>query len=127
MEIAQTVNTVLLVEDDEVANFIAKMMLEKAGIHQVEVALHGQLAIDHIRENCPDFIFLDINMPVMDGYEFLDVKQKLGLCQDTKVAMLTSSPRQSDKDKSRLYKEVIAYLEKPLTTEKIEFAFSQLS
>lgn len=113
-------NKVLLVEDDDTTNFISKMVLEGAGVEDVDVVLNGKDACNYIEEDCPDFIFLDIKMPVMDGWGFLDEKKDKGLCKNVKVAMLTSSAHPADKKRAEDYDCVIAYLEKPLTTEKFE-------
>src|ERR1700750_2590044 len=76
-------NCVLLIDDDEPTNFLNKMTLEQAGCTRIiRVAQSGQEALDYLRncgpadgddpsEPCPDLIFLDINMPAMDGWEFL--------------------------------------------------------
>jgi len=111
---------VLLVEDDKIANFISKRVLKGAGVEDVDEVLNGKDACDYLEKDCPDFIFLDIKMPVMDGWEFLDEQKTRGFCDDVKVAMLTSSVHPEDKKKAKNYACVIAYLEKPLTKEKVK-------
>jgi CheY-like chemotaxis protein len=59
-------------------------------------------------------------MPVMDGWEFLDEKKYHSPCKKVKIAILTSSTRPDDRKKAENYSCVIAYLEKPLTNEKVE-------
>jgi len=118
---------VLLVEDDETTNFISKMALQEAGIEDVDEALNGKQACDYIEKDCPDFIFLDIKMPMMDGWDFLDEMITNGLCKETKVAMLTSSARPEDKKRAEDYDCVIAYLEKPLTKVKVEGVMEKLA
>lgn len=113
-------NKVLLVEDDETTNFISKLILKSAGIDDVKEALNGKEAFDYIENACPDIIFLDIKMPVMDGWEFLDEKKTKAPCKKLKIAMLTSSVHPVDKKRAENYPCVIAYLEKPLTKEKID-------
>ena len=117
---------VLLVEDDETSNFISKMALQEAGIKDVYEALNGKQAFDYIEDSCPDFIFLDIKMPMMDGWDFLDDMIYSGLCKKTKVAMLTSSARPEDKKRAENYDCVIAYLEKPLTKVKVKEIMNKL-
>ncbi|MEQ8219930.1 MAG: response regulator [Arenibacter sp.] len=113
-------NRVLLVEDDETTNFISKIILKSAGFLNVEEALNGMEACRHLEKDCPDLIFLDINMPVMDGWEFLDEKKVSAPCKDAKIAILTSSTHPEDQKRAENYPCVIAYLEKPLTNEKVE-------
>ena len=118
---------VLLVEDDETTNFISKMALQEAGIEDVDEALNGKQACDYIEKDCPDFIFLDIKMPMMDGWDFLDEMISKSLCKETKIAMLTSSARPEDKNRAETYGCVIAYLEKPLTKVKVEEIMDKLA
>ncbi|MCX2745490.1 response regulator [Mangrovivirga sp. M17] len=111
---------ILLVEDDEVTNFLSKSVLKSAGFEKIDEALNGMEAYERIQIECPDIIFLDINMPVMDGWEFLEEKKEKAQCENVKIIMLTSSPHPADKKKARSYPCVIEYFEKPLTNEKVE-------
>ena len=71
-------------------------------------------------EKCPDVILLDINMPVMDGFEFLEEFEKNTDCnKHTKVFMLTSSTQDEDRINSLKYSCVNGYFDKPLTIEHI--------
>ena len=110
---------ILLVDDDEASNFLSETILsdmEAAG--EITVARDGFAACDLVKKaDCPDLIFLDIRMPRMDGFGFLDCLNKMGACGRTKVIMLTSSFRQEDKDKALNYKNVLDYFEKPLTEQ----------
>ena len=117
---------VLLVEDDKITNFLSKKVLDIIGITHVEAVLDGQKAIHFMNNYCPDLIYLDINMPVMDGFEFLEAKKKAGFSMKTKVAILTSSDMQSDRDKACNYPCVIDYIVKPLTVDKAVKAIKML-
>lgn len=110
---------ILLIDDDETTNFISKLVLKSAGIEDVSEAINVMDALSYLERDCPDIIFLDINMPIMDGWAFLEEQKTKKLCGRTKVAMLTSSARPEDKQKAQGYASVIAYLEKPLTEDKI--------
>jgi CheY-like chemotaxis protein len=111
---------VLLIDDDKTANFLTKIVLKRSGINQVEEALNGLEGFSRIEKECPDLILLDINMPVMDGWTFLEEKKSKAPCRNVKIAMLTSSARANDQEKAEQYSCVIGYYQKPLTKEKIE-------
>ncbi|WP_318308044.1 response regulator [Flagellimonas crocea] len=113
-------SNVLLIEDNETTNYIHKIVLGNIGIVNVNEALNGLEAFKYLEKDCPDIIFLDINMPVMDGWEFLKERETKALCNDAKIAMLTSSTHPDDKKQAENYKSVIAYIEKPLTKDKIQ-------
>ena len=122
-----TTSKVLLVEDDETANFISKTVLKSLGVVDVDEVLNGKDACDYLEKDCPDVVFLDIKMPVMDGWEFLDEKEEMELCKDIKVAILTSSLHPEDKKRAENYHCVIAYLEKPLTKEKVQTVLHKIA
>jgi len=110
---------VMLVDDDEASNFLSETILsDMQAANEIAVAGDGLAATSLIKnESCPDIIFLDIRMPRMDGFDFLEYLSKLGCCQKTKVIMLTSSLRKEDKEKALQYENVLDYFEKPLTEE----------
>ncbi|MEK6478926.1 response regulator [Catalinimonas sp. 4WD22] len=126
-------NKVMLVDDDEVSNFITTEILNTINLADyILVATNGKEALELLHypsENkteqdidcCPDLIFLDLNMPVMDGFEFLEACE---LCEGDKikVVVLTSSTNQKDIEEARKYPQVKYYLSKPLTADKVERA-----
>lgn len=106
---------ILIIEDDEVTNFITKTNLEKLGYENMFVALNGQEGLDYLETNTsPDIILLDINMPVLDGWDFLDAINEVNLYSDIPVVITTSSFRPDDKLKAASYHNIIEYLEKPI-------------
>ena len=115
-------NKVLLVDDDEATNFLAELAFKNLDIaNEIEVASDGLIAYEWIKQNnCPDIIFLDIRMPRMDGFDFLDNITQTDVCKKAKVVMLTSSCRSEDKAKAFTYNAVVDYLEKPLTEAMIK-------
>ena len=118
---------ILIIEDDEVTNFIAKTNLEKFGYKNITIALNGQLGLDHLKTNaCPDIILLDINMPVLDGWDFLDKVNELNLCSDIPVVITTSSFRNDDKLKADGYHNIIEYLEKPINFQNLNTVLAKL-
>jgi CheY-like chemotaxis protein len=113
---------VLLVDDDAATNFLAELAFKNLAIaSEIQVACDGLAACELLKQsNCPDIIFLDIRMPRMDGFEFLDYFTRMNVCKKVKVVMLTSSSRSEDKEKALIYNAVIDYIEKPLTEDVIQ-------
>ncbi len=126
-------NCVLLVDDNESDNFIHKRVLEKSGIaNNIAIALNGKEALEFLTAKIqngqfegsytqPELIFLDINMPIMDGWEFLEEYHKLDIAQKGKVVfiMLTTSLNPSDRVKAETLLESGCFHFKPLTIEMI--------
>ncbi|MEN7549937.1 response regulator [Rapidithrix thailandica] len=119
-ELTYSLLNVLLVEDDEITNFLSTIALKEIGIEKVDAVENGELAISYINQTCPDLIFLDLNMPLMDGFEFLTYGIEKGLCPETRIAILTSSTRPSDRERAFAYRNIIDYVEKPLDAQKVE-------
>jgi CheY-like chemotaxis protein len=130
---------VLLVDDNESDNYIHKRVLEKSGIAEsVEITMNGKEALDFLTENggcgkppgsyCqPELIFLDINMPIMDGWEFLEEYRKLEDSQKGKIVfiMLTTSLNPVDKTKAEKLLENGCFYFKPLTLQMIRDIMQQ--
>ena len=126
-------NCVLLVDDNDSDNFIHTRVLEKSGITKhIRIAMNGQEALDFLtsKENCgqsendytqPELIFLDINMPVMDGWEFLEEYNKLDDNQKGKVVlvMLTTSLNPTYKTRAEAIIHGGSFQFKPLSLELI--------
>ncbi|SNR71134.1 Response regulator receiver domain-containing protein [Maribacter sedimenticola] len=106
---------ILIIEDDEITNFISKSTLEKFGFKNINVALNGQEGLDFLRSNmCPDIILLDVNMPVLDGWDFLEAKERENLCSNVPIIITTSSGRPEDRLMAATYDNVMDYMEKPI-------------
>lgn len=117
-------NTIMLIDDDEPTNFLSKMLIEEAGCAEhIQVAESGKMALDYLSndKNSPDLIFLDINMPAMNGWEFLEKyrklkKEKKGVI----IIMLTTSLNPDDKIKAGKTPEISGFENKPLNPELID-------
>lgn len=132
-------NSVLLIDDDVAINFISKMLIKKAGItDHIEIVLNGKQALDYLTNSGkyeksdgifpqPMLIFLDINMPVMDGWEFAEAFSKLDENQKGKViiVMLTSSLNPDDKERASNLPAVSGFQNKILTMEGLILIMNQ--
>ncbi|RVT80041.1 response regulator [Flavobacterium sufflavum] len=127
-------NCVLLVDDDNGTNFINQMIIKKADIAEyVQTVLNGKEALDFITNKGkfekagdvfpqPMLTLLDINMPVMDGWEFLEAYHALEERQKGKIIiiMLTTSLNPDDKSRADDISEVSDYKSKPLSLEIVD-------
>lgn len=106
--------SILLVEDDEVDAYISDSIL-KRHFNDFEVVRvkNGEEALKYLETNHPDLIILDLNMPVMNGRQFLEKSLQIRHARDIKVAVLTSSNNSSDKSECTRF-GVENYFEKPL-------------
>jgi PAS domain S-box-containing protein len=115
----------LLIDDDVVVQMVNKKMILKNGIYEnPQVFLSAKSALSYLQEkDSLDFGFkllLDINMPEMNGWEFLEELTKIDFHSPIEVMMLTSSVDKSDKVKAKGYSLVVDFLTKPLDTNSIE-------
>jgi len=120
---------VLLIDDDEINNFTVEAVLENVEfIERYEIKESGWEALVYLKEceqngDFPDLIFVDINMPEMDGHEFIERYEALFWKNhtSTKVSMLSSSVSETDRRRSLSYSSVSEYAFKPLTKEKLAY------
>lgn len=120
------IGCVLLVDDDVTTNFYNEYEIQKSALFDaIEVAHNGKEAIDYIKEaietgvGIPDVILLDVNMPVMNGFEFLESYSQFDLKNNLVIVMLTTSMHNDDIETAGLSSLIDAYMEKPLNIEKL--------
>ena len=116
---------ILLIDDDDDDNYFHKMVIDEMNITEhVEVAFNGLEALDFLKKENnpkPDLVFLDVNMPKMNGWEFLEEHKKLDEEHKANiiVVMLTTSTSQEDKKRAKQYGEVTDFNTKPLTKDML--------
>lgn len=121
-------DAILLVDDDQATNYLHELYLKEWGLTEnIFTALNGQEAIDFLQTSSEfqsfekSLILLDINMPVMDGFEFLEAYENLN--EQYKgaivVVMLTSSLHTQDQARAQELNELSGYINKPLNRERM--------
>ncbi len=132
---------VICVDDDPIALLLSKLVLSKADFaSQVITAANGEIALEYlerpevIEENRnsknPLIILLDLNMPVMDGWEFLEQFSKTIFnkhYQKTKIILLSSSIDPNDIERSKDFSMVLDFIPKPLTKDMLENILRKIS
>lgn len=110
---------ILLVDDDPIFLTLAELAIKKES-DKVEIfkAMNGEEAISFLKSQSVDIIFLDLNMPVMNGWEFLDALPQIENWGN-QIYILTSSIDPSDQKKADENPLVTSMLEKPLDRDKI--------
>ncbi len=126
---SEPIELVMLVDDNDTDNFISKRIIEITKFaKRVVVKNSGKSALDYLKENeenadeLPNLIFLDINMPIVDGFVFLYEFEKFNtiIKDKCKVIILSSSDNKRDIDKIVNNNHVIKFITKPLTESSLE-------
>lgn len=129
--------SILLIDDDETSNFISEIIIKKLGITEtINAVKNGVEALNFVISHCantcaiscPQVIFLDLHMPVMDGFDFLkELKGQMPLyAQKFKIFILSSSNNPTDINKTKDY-DVEGYIVKPLSQEKISMLVGDIA
>jgi CheY-like chemotaxis protein len=127
----EKIGCILLVDDDEMVNCLNTIRISKAGIaEEIETVLNGQKALEFLTSTGqfvtnansttrPLLIVLDINMPVMDGWEFMEEYQKTDVSEKDKIiiVMHTTSTNPADQLRAESIPEISSFTKKPLTQE----------
>jgi len=122
----------LVIDDDDINIFIIKKIVEKTGFNVNMVSkANGLLAIDHLKVTMdqvdfPNLILIDINMPVLNGWEFLDTYDTLNISKKVDMYMLSSSVYENDIEKAKTYAKVKGFISKPLSIERLIELFNDL-
>lgn len=128
-------SSVLLVDDDPTTNFLNKLLLTRMGVaEQVLVAENGEQALRTLNQTCsasvnpacPRLIFLDMNMPVLNGVAFLEAYVQMPLAQQQAIVIVMLTTSLHPVDLVRVERLPIAgFLNKPLTQEKVTALLQQ--
>jgi CheY-like chemotaxis protein len=119
--------SILLVDDEKIFNFISTKILQGMGVSdEIHTATNGDSAIELINNyfsgvrSIPRLILIDLNMPVMDGFAFIEAFQRLHIANKDRavLAVLTSSSNQQDKDRARAL-GIKYFLTKPISEREI--------
>ena len=115
---------VLIIDDDDIVLLVERKMLQRCSISANPISFKGgQPALDYLKEINDDediLILLDINMPYMNGWEFLRNLEKLDKENKIFVIMVTSSIDRYDKEVAQEYSKVIGFVEKPITADNCQ-------
>lgn len=121
--------SVYIIDDDPIYQFSFKSFLSLIDADiKIEIFSNGEEAYEHCKalvaskSDCPDIVFLDLNMPVMDGWNYLDEMMQLEYekMQDVSIYIVSSSVHEEDMEKAKHYSLVKDYLVKPVDRAKIE-------
>ncbi|MCW3104958.1 MAG: response regulator [Bacteroidetes bacterium] len=125
--------SIMLIDDNDIDNFINEKLIkayyfaENVYVHTstksaLEFLKNIEVTLQEIPEDLiPSHLLLDINMPILDGFHFLDEFEKFApeLKKKIKIIMLTTSLNPMDIEKSKNYKHVVKFLHKPLTESEL--------
>lgn len=116
----------LVIDDDDINIFIIKKIVDKTGFDiEMTSKSNGQQAVDFLQTAItnqtafPDLILIDINMPVMNGWEFVEAYTTLEVTKDVDLYILSSSVYENDIEKTKSYTNVKGFISKPLSMERL--------
>ncbi|MEO6232309.1 MAG: response regulator [Ferruginibacter sp.] len=132
-------NCILIIDDDEPTNFISRILIEDFDCAEnIKIIQSSAEALKYLAQcehsnpvnnfnQCPQLILLDINMPAMNGWEFLEQYEKFDKTFKDKIVveMLTTSMNPDDRLKAEKIKTVAGFEIKPLTTRKLDLMLKQ--
>jgi CheY-like chemotaxis protein len=124
-----TLERLCVIDDDQVFTFLLKKMIEKAQVTQETLFFeNGQDAIDYLvacnsqQEKLPQLILLDINMPILDGWQFIEeyAKLKPSLSKCISIFMVSSSTETEDYERAMSTGHITDYIQKPIYASELQ-------
>ncbi len=124
--------TICIIDDEEINQFIIKTIIKNLNCEiNILTYTNGEKALESLKksavnnEDLPDIILLDINMPVLDGWQFLDEFVTIipKIVNKMAIYILSSSEAPDDINKAKTYKEITGYLSRPITVETLKKIF----
>jgi len=121
-----------IIDDDTIYHFILTSIINKNKLAESILSfLDGEKAIQYLTENkmnnekIPDVLFLDVNMPIMDGWMFIEeyARIKTDITKKTVVFMLSSSANRIDIERADKISEISNYIIKPINLEEVKIIF----
>lgn len=135
-KLPEKVGMVCIIDDDSTYTYLIKRILKSQGLcEQIESYMNGREAIDQLlmensgQESFPDVILLDLNMPILDGWGFLEEVNRSGdsFPRETLIFVVTSSVSQRDITRANNMDRVAGYITKPMTIQKLKNLFIEIS
>jgi len=125
--------SVLIIEDDPISAFLTERALKKAGIGTIYKVGNGAEGLNFLNtlskknQPLPDLILLDINMPVMNGFEFLEAIKTLSCFNKDKTIISTLTTSQNSSDLEKIKEYGVLHMQKPIAQNKIHSLLRYLS
>lgn len=123
------IKLIYVIEDDPITQYLMQQLFSfHPAIQSVLYFENGALALESLKKDItPDLIFLDLNMPIMDGWEFLDAIQHHEVFSSIPIYIMTSSINMNDETRSANYASVQGYHTKPFNEEVIQLIIEDKS
>lgn len=131
-----TTSNIMLIDDDEIFTYIIKKIIDETQLaDQINIFGNGREAITYLEkvaneaDSLPEVIFLDLNMPILDGWGFLEeyIQLKPNLCKKINLYIITTSVSPMDFKKAKTYSEVSDFIVKPMAKERFVEIIKELS
>lgn len=115
---------ICIIDDDPIYQFLINKIIDNSDAsHDVLFFKNGKEALDYfmldLEKNLPEIILLDLEMPIMDGWDFLNEIDKLQM-ENTAIYIVSSSISHEDRERAKSFPKIKGHFSKPIDSEKIE-------